>query len=42
MTGEFETLILDRVGTDGRVARVTLNRPEVLECDFSSFGIRAS
>ena len=25
---EFENLLIDRVGTDGRIARVTLNRPE--------------
>ena len=25
---EFETLLIDRVGTDGRVARIALNRPE--------------
>jgi enoyl-CoA hydratase len=25
---DFHTLLIDRVGTDGRVARVTLNRPE--------------
>ena len=25
---EYENLLIDRVGTDGRVARVTLNRPE--------------
>jgi enoyl-CoA hydratase len=28
MPGTFETLELDRIGTDGRVARITLNRPE--------------
>jgi enoyl-CoA hydratase len=28
MDREFENLILDRAGTDGRVARITLNRPE--------------
>lgn len=28
MAGTFETLELDRVGTDGRVGRITLNRPE--------------
>src|SRR5690606_12919665 len=26
----YETLLLDRAGTDGRVARITLNRPEKL------------
>ncbi|MFR9804060.1 enoyl-CoA hydratase-related protein [Pseudonocardia sp. RS010] len=26
----YETLLLDRVGTDGRVARITLNRPDKL------------
>ena len=30
MTRTFETLELDRVGTDGRVGRITLNRPEKL------------
>ena len=25
-----QTLLLDRVGTDGRVGRITLNRPEKL------------
>jgi enoyl-CoA hydratase len=30
MDEEFENLIVDRVGTDGRVARLTLNRPEVM------------
>jgi enoyl-CoA hydratase len=25
---EFENLLIDRVGTDGRVGRITLNRPE--------------
>lgn len=24
---EFNTLLVDRIGTDGRVARVTLNKP---------------
>ncbi len=28
MPGEFEYLELERIGTDGRVARITLNRPE--------------
>ena len=28
MAGKFENLELDRVGTDGRVGRITLNRPE--------------
>jgi enoyl-CoA hydratase len=28
MDRTFENLLIDRVGTDGRVARVTLNRPE--------------
>ncbi len=28
MAKTFETLALDRIGTDGRVARITLNRPE--------------
>jgi enoyl-CoA hydratase len=28
MTDSYEHLLIDRVGTDGRVARVTLNRPE--------------
>ncbi|MFN0094020.1 MAG: enoyl-CoA hydratase-related protein [Dehalococcoidia bacterium] len=28
MSEEFENLLIDRVGTDNRVARVTLNRPE--------------
>lgn len=28
MDREFENLLVDRVGTDGRVARITLNRPE--------------
>jgi len=28
MAKSFETLALDRIGTDGRVARITLNRPE--------------
>ncbi len=28
MAGTFENLELDRVGTDGRVGRITLNRPE--------------
>ena len=28
MPREFEFLLIDRVGTDGRVARITLNRPE--------------
>lgn len=27
---EFQDLLLDRVGTDGRVLRITLNRPDVL------------
>ena len=27
---QYENLLLDRVGTDGRVARLTLNRPEKL------------
>ena len=26
---EFENLLIDRLGTDGRIARITLNRPEV-------------
>lgn len=30
MTRTFETLDLDRVGADGRVGRITLNRPEKL------------
>jgi len=30
MPGDFENLLLDRVGTDGRVGRITLNRPEKL------------
>ncbi|WP_327752256.1 enoyl-CoA hydratase-related protein (plasmid) [Sphingobium sp. SJ10-10] len=30
MKTEYETLYIDRVGTDGRVARITLNRPEKL------------
>ena len=25
---EFENLLIDRLGTDGRIARITLNRPE--------------
>jgi len=28
MTRTYENLLIDRVGTDGRVARITLNRPE--------------
>ncbi len=28
MSRDFENLLIDRVGTDGRIARVTLNRPE--------------
>jgi enoyl-CoA hydratase len=28
VAGTFENLAIDRVGTDGRVARITLNRPE--------------
>ncbi|HMO54181.1 MAG TPA: enoyl-CoA hydratase/isomerase family protein, partial [Tepidiformaceae bacterium] len=28
MATTFEHLEIDRVGTDGRVARITLNRPE--------------
>ncbi|MBM3138836.1 MAG: enoyl-CoA hydratase [Chloroflexi bacterium] len=28
MAREYENLLIDRVGTDGRIARVTLNRPE--------------
>ncbi len=28
MTSDFEHILLDRAGTDGRVARITLNRPE--------------
>ena len=28
MAREFENLLIDRVGTDGRLARLTLNRPE--------------
>jgi enoyl-CoA hydratase len=28
MTTSYEHLLIDRVGTDGRVARITLNRPE--------------
>ena len=27
---DYETLLIDRVGTDGRVGRITLNRPEKL------------
>src|SRR6059058_4775702 len=27
---DYENLLLDRVGTDGRVGRITLNRPEKL------------
>ena len=27
---DYENLLIDRVGTDGRVARITLNRPEKL------------
>ena len=27
---QYENLLIDRVGTDGRVARITLNRPEKL------------
>ena len=27
---DYETLLIDRVGTDDRVARITLNRPEKL------------
>ena len=27
---EYENLLIDRVGTDGRVGRITLNRPEKL------------
>lgn len=30
MPREYEDLLVERVGTDGRVARVTINRPEVL------------
>jgi enoyl-CoA hydratase len=30
MTRDFENIALDRVGTDGRVGRITLNRPEKL------------
>lgn len=30
MTATYNTLLLDRVGTDGRVGRITLNRPEKL------------
>ncbi len=28
MSREFQNLLIDRVGTDGRVGRITLNRPE--------------
>jgi enoyl-CoA hydratase len=28
MARNFETLLVDRIGSDGRVARITLNRPE--------------
>ena len=28
MAEEYENLLIDRVGTDGRIARITLNRPE--------------
>jgi enoyl-CoA hydratase len=28
MAREYENLLIDRVGTDGRLARITLNRPE--------------
>jgi enoyl-CoA hydratase len=28
MAAEYENLLIDRVGTDGRIARITLNRPE--------------
>lgn len=30
MDGTYNTLLLDRAGTDGRVGRITLNRPEKL------------
>jgi enoyl-CoA hydratase len=30
MASQFEDILIDRVGSDGRVARITLNRPEVL------------
>jgi len=30
MSKDYEDLLIERVGTDGRVARVSLNRPEVL------------
>jgi enoyl-CoA hydratase len=30
MTASYENLLLDRVGTDGRVGRIALNRPEKL------------
>jgi enoyl-CoA hydratase len=30
MTSEYSEILIDRVGTDGRVARITLNKPEKL------------
>lgn len=50
MTTSYEHLLINRVGTDGRVARLTLNRPEKMNalglaespvCDTERPGNRA-